>query len=743
MKKNCLIPILVVLILTSCNSSGGGSTTNTTNMAATLQAIAVTPIDPSIANQATIKFTATGIYSDNSAQDLTAAVIWSSSSPTIASISNQPGTNGRATSLAAGTTTIAASAGTVSGTTILIVTSATLSSLSITPAHASAAQNTTTSFTATGTYSDTTTMDVSSRVTWNSSNTSVATISSSGVASALSAGTTTITATDPVTSKSASAALTVTTSALVSVTVAPGSPVIPNQFTKQFTAIGTYSDSTTQDITSQVTWSSSDAGVAAINNAGFATAVGPGTTYITATDTSTGSSGLTVLTVTSATLSSITVTPNNQSLMVGFTRQFTATGNLSDSTWLDITPFVAWSSSISSVAMISDSGLATALNAGATTISALYRGVTGTVGLPVTTKNVAVSVGEHTVDLKSDGTLWTWGWNNFGQLGYYITGSYTNLPGPVSALSGVAAVSAGFNYTAAVKSDGTVWVWGNNQDGQLGNGTYDGSFHQNPQQVGGVDGIRAVSAGGSHVVALKSDGTVWTWGENDFGQLGYVTSTPLSGMTPSQVGGLTGVVAVAAGARQSAALKSDGTVWTWGDNGNGNLGYGSYDDFSHPVPVQVPGLSSITAIASGTWYFMALKSDGTVWTWGTNNSGVLGYDTTPLGFSMSPAQVNNLTGVAAIAAGNSHAVAIMPDGTLWTWGSNNYGQLGNGSYDADSHPTPALITGLSGVNTVAAGYASTVALKSDGRLWGWGNDENGQLGLVGINIVTPTELTPF
>jgi hypothetical protein len=179
-----------------------------------------------------------------------------------------------------------------------------------------------------------------------------------------------------------------------------------------------------------------------------------------------------------------------------------------------------------------------------------------------------------------------------------------------------------------------------------------------------------------HTVALKSDDTVWTWGSNSNGQLGDGKTTDES--TPVQVSGLSGIIAIAAGYSHTVALKSDGTVWTWGSNGNGQLGDGKTTDKS--TPGQVSGLSSVIAIAAGYAHTVALRNDFTdvtVWTWGSNSNGQLGDGKTT--DKHTPGQVSKLSGLTAIAAGYTHTVALKSDGTVWTWGSNGNGQLGDGS----------------------------------------------------------------
>lgn len=211
--------------------------------------------------------------------------------------------------------------------------------------------------------------------------------------------------------------------------------------------------------------------------------------------------------------------------------------------------------------------------------------------------------------------------------------------------------------------------------GGAGSGTYAGFVRPLAASAASVSSTAAISAGGNHSLALQRDGSVLAWGYNASGQLG--NGTRADGPIPVRVGSLTGVVAVSAGYAHSLALKGDGTVWAWGSNSEGQLGDGTAVTRS-TVPVQVAGLSGVIAIAGGGYYSMALKGDGTVWTWGNNYFGELGNGTTT--YSPIPVPVNGLTGVTVIAGGGYHALALKGDGTVWAWGDNSGGQLGTGAF---------------------------------------------------------------
>jgi trimeric autotransporter adhesin len=366
-------------------------TTSLTITEARLMFIDVTPPNPSIANGTHQQFAATGIYSDGTTQDLTGTVTWSSSNTSVATISNAAGSRGLAASVAAGSTTIQATSGSISGYAALTITPATLVSIAITPPNPSIARGTTQQFAATGTYSDGTTQDLTGAVTWSSSNTSVATISnaagSKGLATSVAAGSTTIKAASG--SISGSTTLTITTATLVSIAITPANPSIAKGTTQQFVAKGTYSNNSTQILTALVTWKSTNTSIATISNAGGskgrATAVAAGSTTIRATLGTI--SGSTTLTVTTATLVSVAITPANPVIATGTTQQFVATGTYSDNSTQNLTVAATWSSSNTSVATISNAagsnGLATSVASGTTTITATSGGKSGSTTLTV------------------------------------------------------------------------------------------------------------------------------------------------------------------------------------------------------------------------------------------------------------------------------------------------------------------------------------------------------------------------
>ena len=345
----------------------------------------------------------------------------------------------------------------------------------------------------------------------------------------------------------------------------------------------------------------------------------------------------------------------------------------------------------------------------------------------------------HSLALCSDGTLACWGYNNFGQLGNGSSGNNSSpvLVSSSGVLAGktVTSVSAGSSHCLALCADGTVAAWGNNEHGQLGNGGGPNSLSPVLVDRTGVLAGRtiiAVTAGSSHSFALCSDGTLAAWGYNLYGQIGNGSTSDWS--TPvlvNQSGVLAGktITTVAAGGDFSLVLCSDGTLAAWGYNNSGRLGDGSSTNRSSPVLVNRAGVlagKTITTIAAGYSHCLALCSDGTLTTWGYNS---YGSRTSPVLVNQSGALAGKT--ISFIAAGYDYSLALCSDGTLAAWGYNSSGQLGNGSTTNSSSPVPVNQSGvLAGktITAVSACYMHNLALCSDGTLVSWGLNNFGQLG---------------
>jgi alpha-tubulin suppressor-like RCC1 family protein len=299
----------------------------------------------------------------------------------------------------------------------------------------------------------------------------------------------------------------------------------------------------------------------------------------------------------------------------------------------------------------------------------------------------------HTLTLTKNGTVWALGDNSHGQIGNGMSGGKVLEPVTVKGLDGIIAVQAGTNHSVALKKDGTVWTWGSNSSGQLGNGTTQNSSV--PNRVAGVSDITAIASGSGHVVALKRDGTVWAWGGNHSGQIGNGEYQDCK--TPVQVVGLLDITAITAGAFNTVALNKDGSVMAWGFNGKGQLGNGGNERSN--VPVIVSGLDNVLAIAAGDSHVSALKSDGSVWAWGNNLDSQLGR--TNISYSSLPMQIQGITNIDDITASVGHTLAIAENNVVWGWGDTESGEWGNGlSLDGSAHPVP--VTGYNGYVSVAA-----------------------------------------
>jgi alpha-tubulin suppressor-like RCC1 family protein len=330
-----------------------------------------------------------------------------------------------------------------------------------------------------------------------------------------------------------------------------------------------------------------------------------------------------------------------------------------------------------------------------------------------------------------------WGDNDHGQLGGGFRSPAIALPVPVAGVHGVKAVAATYFTSYALMSDGTVRSWGGGAFGQLGDGVREPES-PTPVPVTGLTGVKAIAAGGDHAMALLSNGTVAVWGGNTYGQMG--NGTTLKGAegtgstVPVLVPNLSGVVAIAAGGGDDVALLGNGTVLAWGENKQGQLGDGTTVEKDVPTPVR--GLASVKAVAIGGigslgGHMLALLNDGTVRAVGGGTSGQLGDggDTS----SSAPVAVRGLTGVSAVAASVSHSVALLEDGSVVDWGADANGELGipPGPEVCGKIATPCsrvpVRAGVTNVTKIAAGFRFSLAL-SAGRVLAWGWNGLGQLG---------------
>ncbi len=326
----------------------------------------------------------------------------------------------------------------------------------------------------------------------------------------------------------------------------------------------------------------------------------------------------------------------------------------------------------------------------------------------------------HTLALRGDGSLWAWGSNGSGRLGDGTT-TPRKTPVRIGTDTDWKTLGAGDAHSLAIKTDGSLWAWGNNAGGRLGDGST--STRKAPRRVGADTDWVAVSAGKEHSLALKADGSLWAWGVNLYGQFGDGSAT--GSLVPVRVGSLTDWVLVDAGAERSLGVRADGSLWAWGRNYMGVLGDGTSMD--QLLPSRVGFATGWSAAAAGDHHTLGLRNDGSVYGWGLNWYGEVGDGTGGAESErLTPVRVGSATNWTMVAAGSGHSVGLRSDGSIWAWGINWYGQLGNGSNTDRSSPVQ-MGSGKDWV-AVSAGESHTLGLKRDGTLWAWGRNYEGQLG---------------
>jgi alpha-tubulin suppressor-like RCC1 family protein len=334
--------------------------------------------------------------------------------------------------------------------------------------------------------------------------------------------------------------------------------------------------------------------------------------------------------------------------------------------------------------------------------------------------------------------LWTWGQGSSGQLGTNDTIN-SNTPTTTSA-GGTNWKQASFVlHAAAIKTDGTLWTWGLGSSGQLGtNDTTPNRSNPVTTFAGGTN-WKQVDCGDAHTAAIKTDGTLWTWGSQGAGRLGInVTVTNRSTPVTTFAGG-NNWKQVSCGSQHTAAIKTDGTLWTWGNGGNGRLGHNSTNNAITPVTTFTGG-TNWKQVTTGVDHTAAIKTDGTLWTWGYGVTGALGN-----GGITSSTPVTTFAGGTnwkQVACGDTFTAAIKTDGTLWTWGFATSGQLGTNSGSVANTPVTTFAGGTNW-KQVACGFVHTAAIKTDGTLWTWGGATSGRLGNAITTGFRSTPVTTF
>ena len=346
--------------------------------------------------------------------------------------------------------------------------------------------------------------------------------------------------------------------------------------------------------------------------------------------------------------------------------------------------------------------------------------------------------------INPNNSLWAWGYFDFSHLSEgpgRFGGYYSGYETPQIELEDIVSVSCGGGtFTAVIKKDGSLWLWGNNSDGEIGIGKAS-KLVWDPTKI--MEDVAAVSCGDSHAAAIKTDGSLWVWGSNSFCNLGIeeeeerdvAFGTSHKVLTPTRL--MSNVVAVSCGSDYTAAIKTDGSLWTWGRDYFGALGSGGVGDSgSGPfkyrcTPTKV--LDDVVAVSCGAAHTAAIQSDGSLWMWGNNSHGELGLGNDR--YSYVP--IKMMDHVVAVSCGDEFTAAIKADGTLWMWGDNEKGQLGNGrmgnegvsdnpEVDRPYQTLPVKV--LDNVSAVRCGKDYTAAIQSDGSLWTWGQNDQLQLG---------------
>jgi alpha-tubulin suppressor-like RCC1 family protein len=586
-----------------------------------------------------------------------------------------------------------------------------------------------------------TTTDASTPVTmqataiaWTSSNTAVATINAAGLATATGPGSTTITASD---NSGAAASTTLSVSGQTSqstlsvVRSGAGAGTVtsnPAGINCGADCSQSYNHGTTVTLTASAAGGSTFDGWSGCDSASGVTCsvVVNSATTVTATFTLNQPQQFNLTVVRSGTGTG-TVTSNPAGINCGAdcSQSFTSgTGVTLTASAAAGSTFAAWSGCDTA------SGVTCAVTMNsARTVTATFDVVSG--GIRPTSVSAG---GEYTCVRLSDQTVTCTGRNQFGQHGNGTITDSTVLE-PVSNLSGVAQMIAGDEFACALLTNGTAKCWGLGESGQRGDGSFS-TFALNPVNVNSLTGAVAIAASYGHTCALLSNATLKCWGENREGQLGNGTTANPGTAQPVTVSGISGATAVATGAYHTCALLNTGTVRCWGRNHQGQLGNGTATSSS--LPVTVSGLSGVAKISGGGVHTCAVLTDGTMRCWGENVFGQLGTGSTAT--SYTPVQVAGITNAVDVSVGWRHTCALLADGTVRCWGENAFGQLGNGS--TTNATTPVPVTGITGAVGVTAGWwHHSCALLSSGTVKCWGVNQWGQFGNgATVNSRTPVSM---
>ncbi|WP_149244295.1 T9SS type A sorting domain-containing protein [Dyadobacter sp. 32] len=337
----------------------------------------------------------------------------------------------------------------------------------------------------------------------------------------------------------------------------------------------------------------------------------------------------------------------------------------------------------------------------------------------------------HTLGIKNDGTLWAWGYNNNGQLGDGTT-TDKNSPTQIGSATNWAKLSTGYDHSLGITADGKLWAWGSNTFGQLGDGTQvDKTI---PTQIGTATNWVSISTGSYSSLAITTEGKLFAWGRNSSGQLGDGTQADKT--TPTRVGSATNWVSVSAARYHTLGITADGKAWGWGFNGYGEVGDGTTLQKLSPTPIGT-ATNWASVSAGGNFFSLGITTDGKAWAWGYNSSGQLGNGTQDN--KTTPAQIGSATNWVSVSAGHYHSLGITADGKAWGWGYSGSGQVGDGTTVQRTNPTQ-IGTTTNWVSIVSGLYHS-LGITANGKLWAWGYNDSGQLGDgTNANKSAPTQI---
>jgi alpha-tubulin suppressor-like RCC1 family protein len=494
-----------------------------------------------------------------------------------------------------------------------------------------------------------------------------------------------------------------------------------------------------------VTWSSSANDIASVSAAGGGTGAAIGNATITARAADGGHTATCAVQVAApAPIAGVTLSRAQTITAVGRTDTLAATVEPPNA----YNKSVTWSSSRPEVASVSATGVVTGVGEGAATITATTADAAIQARCDVTVRATMAFVkggSGHGLFIRHTGTLWGMGLNTTGQVGTGDTVSPVLNPTRLGlAEDSWTFVDAHYLHTAAIKSDGSLWGWGQNTAGQVGNNTTT-NVTTGPVRIGADNDWTAVDMGDNFTVALKADGTLWNWGSRTYGQLGDGNGGNGGGnrLVPAQMG-TDAWKCVTAGYMHTVAIKADGSLWAWGRNAYGQVGNGSTTDEN--APRLISSDNDWVMVAAGDYHNVALKEDGSLWAWGYNSNGQVGngyYGTTGDALARTPVRIGSDTDWSIVGAGANHTFGVKRDGSLWGWGANGYGQIGDGGPTSGTAPAayrlrPTRVgTDNDWVYATGGGNGSaSYGVRGNGELWGWGYNSYGNLGNGATTNVT-------